>query len=242
MDVLAAAEATAPAVSRLGSHFMLSGRTYQRGAELGYGGLDFYFAGRGGVLGDVDADVVTAAFVFFEPDHVRTNWEAGLAVAPAADAAAAFAACAYSWAEYKIPDDVDAARLAELAGAVADGARVAASPMFAAWRRLPLPESPKAAALHHMNGLRELRQALHGACVVAAGLSPLEALSLDQPAMAEGVFGWSELADTTGVKERWEAAEAATNVAIAHAYEGLTESERAEFAELCAEVHASTSS
>ncbi len=241
MDALAAAEATAPAVSKLGSHFMLAGRTYKRGAELGFAGLDFYFVGRGGVLGQVDADVVTAAFAFFEPNHVRTHWEAGLAVAPAGEAAEAFAACAHGWAEHKLADDFDSARLAELAAAVSDGARLSCAPVFAGWRRLAVPDAPKAAAVHHMNGLRELRQALHAGCVVASGLTPLQALSLDQPAMAQAIFGWPEVAPTDGVRERWEAAEAATNVAIAHAYEGLSDSERAEFAELCAEVYAATS-
>jgi hypothetical protein len=239
MDALAAAEATAPAVSKLASHFMLDGQTYKRGGELGFAGLDFYIAGRGGVLGQVDADVVAAAFAFFEPGHVRTQWETGLAVMPAADAAAAFASCGYAWAESHLPDDLDAARLAELAGSVAEGARLACAPVFAGWRRLPVPQTPKAAALHHMNALRELRHGLHAACVVAAGISPLEALSVNQPSMAP-IFGWTELADTDGAEQRWHGAEAATNTAIAHAYIGLTDAERAEFSELCAAVHAAT--
>ena len=41
--------------------------TYAYGAELGFEGMDFYVAGRGGALGDVPADVVAAAFVFFAP-------------------------------------------------------------------------------------------------------------------------------------------------------------------------------
>ncbi|MGH9273555.1 MAG: helix-turn-helix domain-containing protein, partial [Acidimicrobiales bacterium] len=93
MDALAAATATAAAVSTVGSHFMLDGNTYKRGAELGFAGLDFYVTGRGGVLGDVDADVVTAAFTFFEPGHVRTQWDSGRAVMSPAEAAAAFAQC-----------------------------------------------------------------------------------------------------------------------------------------------------
>jgi hypothetical protein len=240
MDALAAAHATADAVSKVGSHFMLSGTTYKRGAELGFSGLDFYVTGRGGVLGDVDADVVAAAFAFFEPSHVRTQWEAGLAVMPAADAAAAFAACAYSWADAKVPDDLDAARLAELAGRVSDSARIACAPVFAGWRHMPAPDAPKVAAVHHLNGLRELRQALHSACVVAAGLSPLEALSLNQPSMAP-LFGWAELADTEGLQSVWDGAEEATTRAIAHAYEPLTASERAELAELAGALHEATS-
>ena len=66
-------------MSAVGSHFMLDGNTYKRGAELGFQGLDFYATGRGGVLGDVDADVVAAAFAFFEPGQVRTQWDAGRA-------------------------------------------------------------------------------------------------------------------------------------------------------------------
>ena len=80
MDALAAATATAAPVSTVGSHFMLDGNTYKRGAELGFQGLDFYVAGRGGVLGDVDADVVSAAFTFFEPDSVRALWLQGTTV------------------------------------------------------------------------------------------------------------------------------------------------------------------
>src|SRR5690606_12848752 len=79
MDAAAAAEATATAVSTVGSHFMLDAATYGRGAELGFQGIDFYVTGRGGVLGDVDADVVSATFGFFEPGQVRTLWDQGRA-------------------------------------------------------------------------------------------------------------------------------------------------------------------
>ena len=30
--------------------------------------------------------------------------------------------------------------------------------MFAGWRKLPVPDSPKAAAVHHMNGLRAIAE------------------------------------------------------------------------------------
>jgi hypothetical protein len=238
MDALVAAHATAAAVSTVTSHFMLDGDTYKQGAELGFSGLDFYVAGRGGVLGDVDAGVVTAAFAFFEPDHVRTQWELGTAVMPAAAAGAAFAACGYAWAESHVPDDVDAARLAELAAKISDGARLACAPIFAAWRTLEVPESPKASLIHHMNALRELRHGLHAACTVAAGLAPLQALSLKTPGMAP-IFGWAAVAETDDdLQAAWDRAEAATDVAIAHAYEALTEAEQTEFVERARHLHA----
>jgi hypothetical protein len=239
MDALAAATATAAAVSAVGSHFMLDGQTYKRGAELGFQGLDFYVTGRGGVLGAVDADVVSAAFTFFEPTNVRTLWEQGCAVLPPADAAAAFAACCAAWAETHVPDDLDSARLAALAGQAVTAARPACAPVFAGWRALPVPESPKAAAVHQMNALRELRNGLHGAAVIAAGLTPLEALSVRTPGMAP-IFGWSDLADATGLQEVWEGAEARTDAAMAHAYEPLAEADRDELVALADALHDAT--
>jgi len=239
MDALAAATRTATAVSQVGSHFMLDGNTYKRGAELGFQGLDFYVTGRGGVLGDVDADVVSAAFTFFEPGAVRTLWEQGAAVMPALLAATEFADCCAAWAEAHLPDDVDSARLAELAGQVVTAARPACAAVFAGFRALPVPELPKARAVHQMNALRELRLGLHGAAVVAAGLSPLQAMSVRSPQMAP-LFGWAELADTEGLQEVWDGAEAGTNQAMAHAYEGLAETERDELVALAEALHEAT--
>jgi hypothetical protein len=239
MDALAAATATASAVSTVGSHFMLDGNTYKRGAELGFSGLDFYIAGRGGVLGDVDADVVAAALTFFEPGHVRTQWDAGRAVMPAAKAADAFAACCHAWADEHVPDDLDAMHLAELAGRVVATARPACAPVFAGWRALPVPTGAKAAAAHQMNALRELRLGLHAAAIVSAGLTPLQAVSLRTPQMAP-LFGWPALADTDGLQALWDAAEERTTASMAHAYEGIAEAERAELTELTTALHHAT--
>ena len=239
MDALAAATTTANAVSTVGSHFMLDGDTYKRGAELGFSGLDFYITGRGGVLGDVDADVVSAAFTFFEPAGVRVLWEQGRTVMPAARAADEFGACCQAWAEAHVPDDLAAGRLAELAGRVVAGARPACAPVFAAMRARAVPSAPKAAAVHQMNALRELRNGLHGAAIVSAGLTPLQALSLKSPPMV-ALFGWPEAADTDGLQPIWDGAEERTTASMAHAYEALDDAERDELAELAVALHRAT--
>lgn len=239
MDALEAAAATAPAVSTIGSHFMIDGPTYAHGASLGFSGLDFYVCGRAGVLGDVPHEVVTAALVFFAPDHVRTQWEAGRAVMPPAKAAEAFAGCAATWAEAHVPDDLDAGRLAELAGRIVADARVAGAPIFGGWRALEVPGSPKAAAVHHLNGLRELRFGLHAAAVLSTGLSPLQAMTLRSPQMLP-LFGWAEGADTEGLQAIWDTAEERTNLAMAHAFAELDDAERAELADLAGALHAAT--
>lgn len=240
MDPLDAARASAPAVSTIGSHFMLDGATYAHGATLGFSGLDFYVCGRAGVLGDVPADVVTAALTFFAPDHVATQWETGRKVMAPAQAAEAFAGCAHTWAAEHVPDDLDAARLAALAGAVVERTPEAIAPIFAGWRTLPVPEDPKAAAVHHLNALRELRFAYHAAAVLTSGLSVLEAMSLRSPHMLQ-LFGWAEGVPTDGLQERWDAAEAQTDVSMARALAVLEDAERAELVELANALHAATS-
>lgn len=239
MDTLATAVATAGPIGGIGSRFMLDGETYKRGADLGFQGLDFYVVGRGGVLGEVDADVVSAAFTFFEPSAVRTLWDQGRSVMPPARAAVEFAGACAAWAEAHVPDGLDATRLAELAGKVGAAARLACAPVFAGWRALEVPTSPKAAAVHQMNVLRELRGGLHGAAVVSAGLTPLQALSVKTPQMV-AMFGWPEAAETDGLAAALATAEEHTNRSIAHAYEGLDGAERAELVELATALDEAT--
>jgi len=241
MTTTETAAASADAVANLSSHFMLDMATYQRGGELGFAGMDFYVAGRGGVLGEVDADVVSAAFVFFNPVAVRAGWDGASGVMPRREAAEAFAACGHEWARAHLDDGPDLGRVVELTSRVVAAASPAGAPVFAGWRLLASPGDDKAAVVHQMNGLRELRMAMHGCAVLASGLAPVEALLLKTPAMAP-VFGWTEdLPDVNGRKLVWDAAEAATDVAFGRALAVLDETEQTEWVGLLAEVTASVS-
>ena len=95
------------AVVRVPGGFMTDAGTYGRGAELGFQGLDFYAAGRGGVLGEVHADIVVAAFVFFAPEVVHEAWARSASVMPRAEAARAWAAVGHTWATAHLADDND---------------------------------------------------------------------------------------------------------------------------------------
>ena len=79
MDRRGVAARTAKPIGDLPAHFMLDPATYEHGASLGFPGYDFYVSGRGGVLGNVDADVVSAGFVFFNPTESTSP---GLASSP----------------------------------------------------------------------------------------------------------------------------------------------------------------
>ncbi|HAM03374.1 MAG TPA: hypothetical protein DCQ30_14285, partial [Acidimicrobiaceae bacterium] len=125
MDALSAARQTAETTGSVPAGFMMDAETYRCGGEMGFQGIDFYFAGRGGVLGEVSGAVVAAALVYFEPSAVVAAWERGRKVASAAGAAEAFASCAAHWALAHLPDGVDYGRLAELEGKVVSAASAA---------------------------------------------------------------------------------------------------------------------
>ena len=241
MDSVEAAKATSRAINELGGAFMTAGRTFARGGELGFGGLDFYVLGRGGVLGDTTAEVVTSAFIVWNPEAIATQWESGRAVMSPAEAANEWAAVCASFGEANLPDFEGYARLNELMAAVVVGASPACAALFAGWRTLPTPgaDAPKALAQHLLNSLRELRGGLHGGALLANGLTPLEAVAFSSPYMA-GIFGWDAetLPDGAAFKERWKAAEAATNVAMGVPLSVLNETELAEFVELTTALHA----
>ncbi len=230
-----AARAVAPAVHDIPAAFMLDGATYLAAAEAGYDGVAFYYAGRGGVLGDVEAAAVVDAFVFFPSGTVESAWASSAAVEGRGESAARFAACGSEWARTHLDEaGCDWARLADLAGKVAAGADAEGAPVFAGWRDLPEPSGERELALHRLNSLRELRAARHGRAVLDAGIEPLEALMVKTPYMAD-IFGWPEPRPEPdeALRARWEAAEERTNEAFGADLASLDDDELREFVQLC---------
>jgi hypothetical protein len=219
------------AVVRIPGGFMTDAATFARGGELGFDGLDFYMAGRGGALGEVPADVVVAALVFFARDVVHESWVRSAPVMPRQQAAREWAAAGHAWARAHFPDEVDWPTVAAMLGRVVSAAPVAGAPVFAGWRTLDEPEDVKALAMHRLNALRELRGALHGAAVLTVGLTPVEALVVRTPAMLK-VFGWPEPhPDPKPLHDRWGLAEARTDRMFGRNLAVLDDDERAELVE-----------
>lgn len=239
MDATQAATATAQAIVELGGGFMTDGATYARGGELGFSGIDFYVLGRGGVLGDTATDVVASGFIFWNPTQVAAQWDTGRGVMTPAAAASEWAACCVAWGESTLPDSPGLDRLAELLHTVVNEASPANAALFAGWRALSVPSSTKARVAHLVNALRELRGALHGGALLAAGVSPAEAVVYRSPMMAP-LFGWDVESITVSddLKSQWKQAEAGTDVAMGRVLEALDDTARAEFVELLTGVHA----
>lgn len=238
---LSAAETAAAAdktIHDIGSTWMLDPAVSAHGEELGYANpFAFYFAGRGGVLGDVDGGVVWSALGFFEPGVVRAMWDEGVAVAGAREAARRYTRAFTAWAEERVPDDP---RLCELAERVANAAEGAGLPLFCGWRAEPLPEGGPGRLVQVLQVLRELRGGMHLVATTAVGLTPLEAVLTNEGEGKAKFCGWQgDFPDCTALKPRLAEAEEITDRLSAAVYErALSPSERAEFAGLVAKAGA----
>ncbi|MDY7100488.1 MAG: hypothetical protein S0880_04815 [Actinomycetota bacterium] len=230
----AARTLAAPVFSR-GAAFMFDPTTVANAKEQGYAnGFAFYFAGRGGVLGDVSGRQVASAFAFFEPDLVVKMWERGTADRSAAQCATDFADACTAWGRANLADLDGVDRLAMLARAVADGV---AAPMglslFTGWREVHWPDDGPGAAALGLQVLRELRGDLHIHAVAAAGLTAVEAVVAHGGAERAEQFGWrGDLPEQDDVRGAWEAAEATTDRLMAAALTVLDDGSRADLVEL----------
>lgn len=211
---------------------------YADAAALGYEGIAFYVAGRGGVMGDVEHTEVFEAFTFFPAETVQQGWESSASVEGRDAAAKRFAGYAATWATAHIPDGTgDLTRLAELTGSVIAAADPTGAPVFAGWRALPEPDGERELVVHRLNALRELRAARHGAAVRDVGLDPVDAFMIRTPYMA-GIFGWPEPTEgpDAQAQAQWAQAEELTDERFAQDLAVLGDTELDELCALCDEL------
>ena len=233
-DGPAFAAAVGSFVSDLGGGFMISSQAKAFGKDNGLRGRQAYVLGRGSVLGDVDADVVTSAFGFWPADVVRESWDAGRAVLPVAAARVGYTAACHGWGIEHYDRLDGAGRLAELLEWIVDGTDVAGLTLYAGWRAVPLPDDPRARLAQLMHLLREHRGSLHLVAVVASGLSPLQAILAGRGGQGNATFfGWEEpFEDSSGHAVARSEAEALTDRLVAPAYDVLGHDERLELLDL----------
>src|SRR5437868_982624 len=161
-------------IGSLGGGFMISREMKAANDQTDLNAREFYFRGRCGVLGEVDADVVTAAATFFPPAHVRASWEGGRHL-PVEKAVDLYAEACRAWGRRRLTDVATCERLVELLEPVVARASVLGAPLFAGWRAVPRPADAQGRAAQLLHVMRELRGGLHGVAVLAEGLDPLAA-------------------------------------------------------------------
>ena len=243
MTSRALSDAVSPVFGDIGSKYMLDPATGEIGKQAGYpDGFSFYFAGRGGVLGDVDADVIHAAFMFFDQGVVRKMWERGVKVEGARKAGTRYAAAADSWGKAHLSNFANANRFCELAEKVVASVDPVGLSLFAGLRAEKLSVDPHQRAYRLVTWLRELRGCLHINAVVAEGLNGKEAvLASENGEFFAKLHGYQEpYPDVSHLKDNRARAEETTSKLMASIYErSLTPAERAEFASLTSELKAS---
>ncbi len=228
-------DATKALVYDTGAGFMLAPATTELGVSHGYADLlAFYLAGRCGVLGDVDSDVVAAALGFFNPAALRPVWDRALQVRPARAGAELYAQALAEQGRAAFASLDGAARLVELAERVTDAVSPAGLPLFAGWRAQDRPTDPAGRAAHALQVLREWRGSAHVAAVAALGLDPLEAVMLNGGDAYAEFYAWPQpWGDGGGHQELSARTEELTDAQCAPVFErALTGAERAELATL----------
>jgi hypothetical protein len=231
--------ATAATLGDLGARYMLHPETAAIGTEAGYAnGWAWYFTGRGGVLGDVDADVVASAFGFFGAPMVRMMWEQGLAVEDARSAGRRYAAACAAFGRKRLEGAQGLERFCELAARVIDALDISGMSLLAGLRAEPAPADLPGRAYWYVTLLREWRGCEHIVAVRASGLTPAQAILTNYPDMEKNAkeasrrgFGEGH-PDATPLIDRRRKAEELTDSLQSSGYEVLTGQERAEFATL----------
>lgn len=249
--IRAAVQSAASPMEAAGAAFMLHPEQHEASLAAGYDHpFSGYFAGRGGMVGDVSAEQLTETFYSFPLEVVSLFWNAGKPVHGAAGGADLYHSQAATWAEKQLAGVEGLERYAELGEKIIAKAPADAGPVYAGWAARPRATSPAAHAFQVLLVLRELRGALHIAGLRAAGIGPKEAHLLNNPGYCPnrppsgeayaGLFGWSEpWPDVSHLKAGRDEVEEATNTQVTEIVaSALTAEEAEEFAGIAAAIEA----
>jgi hypothetical protein len=205
--------ATSIPIHDIGTAIYLSPDVMGWAADWGWSNpFAFYFAGRGGMLGDVGADVVTSACGWFEPNAVAAMYTEGAGVAGATEAAARMAEAHSKWGQKHFAEVDGIDDIVAVAEELVDGLEGSAIPLFVGWRDATRCDTASGRAAQLMQMLREWRGGLHLVATTAVGLSPLEAILTNEGPGQAKFFGWSEpFADVSAIKAKHDEAEEITD-------------------------------
>lgn len=183
--------AACPIIRDTGWAFYFTPDTLARGKELGLDGLQFYVLGRGGVLGDVEPSVVTAAFGYFNPAVIAGAWNAAAQIVPPRTAGREYMACCAAHGRAKLAGVPGLEAFVAAAGAVNDAADPDGLALYAGIAAEPLADDLPARAMQLITVLREYRGSAHLIAIRASGLSSKTAHFVKRPDDIR-MFGWTE--------------------------------------------------
>ena len=211
------------AVGQIGQAFYFHPDTLTRGKEAGLDGFRFYVLGRGGVLGDVEPEVVHAAFGYFHTSLIDRIWTSAKERVAPRDAARLYLGCAHDLGRAKFSDIEGIGGFVDAAATIIGAIEGASLPLFAGIRAEPVPSDAPAAAMHQAMVLRELRGSVHLLALTACGVSTPVAHAIRRPGDV-AMFGYDEPPEVTDDdRANWHRAEELTDELLVPAYSKLTE-------------------
>jgi len=184
-------QTTSGPIGSIGSAYYFIPETLAVGKELGLGGFQWYFLGRGGVLGDVEAPVVQAAFGYFAPAMTAKMWNAARDKVPPRQAGTRYHQCAADFGRARLGGVDGLGAYCEAAQAVVAAADPAGLSLFAGIAAEPLVDDVAGRAFQLTAVLRELRGSAHLVAVLASGLTAHQAHFLRRP-NDQKTFGYDE--------------------------------------------------
>ncbi len=213
--------ATSSTIGKAGAAFYFHPDTLARGKELGLDGFRFYMLGRGGVLGDVESDVVASAFGYFHRSLVAKIWTTAKERFNPREAAREYMACCAQLGRSALADVEGLGAFCEAAEAIIAATNPSGLSLYAGVAAEARAEDLPGRALQLVAVLRELRGSAHLLAVVASGVAPEVAHAMQRPDDV-ATFGWNPAPQVTDAdRTNLEAAEALTDRLLIRAYESL---------------------
>jgi hypothetical protein len=232
-------KAIAKPTADIGASFYFVPETIERGKEIGLDGFRFYFLGRGGVLGDVEAGVVLSAFGYFNPELLARMWDSAKTRVPPRDAAREYIACAQAHGRRKFDSVEGLDAYVDAATTVINAVDGGAMPLFAGVRAEPVPDDGPGAAMHQAMVLREMRGSAHLAAITTLGLATPIAHAISRPNDVE-LFGWKDAPPvvTDDARQMHHRAQELTDDALVPAFSALTDAQAEALVTTTRELHA----
>lgn len=220
-------DATSPTIGSAGAAFYFHADTLARGKELGLDGFRFYMLGRGGVLGDVESDVVASAFGYFNRGLVAKIWTTAKERYDPREAARAYMECCANLGRAALANVEGLSEFCEAAEAIIAATNPSGLSLYAGIAAEPRAEDLPGRAMQLAAVLRELRGSAYLLAVVASGVAPEVAHAIKRPNEV-ATFGWDPAPECTDAdRAKLDEAEALTDRLLISAYDALDDSAKA---------------
>lgn len=234
-QALSIIEGSKEAVNNGGAQFYFNPATLAKGKELGLDGFRWYVLGRGGVLGNVEAPVVEAAFGYFNTGLINKIWSSASEVMAPREAGTRYMECCADFGREHLGDieGLDAYNIA--AEDVIAAANPAGLSLYAGIAAESKVDDAAGRAMQNTAVLRELRGSAHLMAVLASGLTAAQAHAIKRPDDV-ATFGHESVDIPENGAAMHDAAEALTSQMLIQAYAGLDEAAGASIVETSAAI------